>query len=154
MQKMDFRFVPFRAEDFPEYLSWYKDEELDSHLGPMKENDEWLHHVLQRTDGKEYSVFTGNKLVAVVGTLFPDAKHPSYYITNFAMKPNLRAQGIGTKILNELIALHPLKKGESWIAFVDVRNPKAKSFFEKSGWKSSDKPDEHGMFQLVFQPLP
>ena len=114
-------------------------------------DNKWLDHVMTATDECQYSVFCDKELVAVVGIIFPDAKHPSYYITDFALKPHLRNQGIGSEVLKELMNLHILKPGQSWKTFIDKRNPKAKSFFEKHSWICLTKtPDKHGMFTLKF----
>lgn len=148
MQDMNsLRFSTFTTKDFSEYKAWYEDAELNKRLGPM--DDQWLDHVLHETDGCEYSVFRGKELVAVVGIKFPDPTHPAYYITDFAIKPHLRNQSIGSSVLRALIKLHKRKPGQSWKAFVDVRNSGAKSFFEKNGWIcASETPDEHGMLTL------
>jgi GNAT superfamily N-acetyltransferase len=143
-------FSTFRKEDFSEYLSWYADAELNLHLGPMKENDGWLHAVLHETDGKHYSVFDDGQLLAVVGIIFPAPKHPEYFITDFAVNPSHRSKGFGSAILHQLIRMHPLKKGQMWKAVVDVKNPKAKTFFEKNEWQSSGRSDEYGMFTLTL----
>lgn len=147
---MNLTFSAFKKEDFPEYLSWYSDAELNLHLGPMKENDEWLQAVLGEADGKHYSVFGERKLIAVIGVIFPTPDHPEYFITDFAVNPILRSQGLGTTILHQLMQIHSLKAGQSWKAVVDAKNPKAKAFFERSGWKSSEEHDEHGMFTLTL----
>ena len=146
---MKLKFSKFKNDDFSEYKSWYVDLELNKRLGPM--NNMWLDHVMNATGGCQYSVFHNKKLIAVVGIIFPDAKHSSYYITDFALKPHLRNQGIGSEVLKEMMNSHPLKSGQSWKAFIDERNPKAKSFFEKNGWSCLSKTtDKHGMFTLEF----
>lgn len=149
--EMKLRFSTFTAADFSEYKAWYDDAELDKRLGPM--DDKWLDHVMHETRGHQYSVFLGKDLVAVIGILLPDAEHPAYYITDFAMKPHLRNQGIGSQVLAKLMKLYSLKPGEEWRAFIDERNPRAKAFFEKNGWKCvSNTPDEHGMLLLERNP--
>ena len=147
---MTLLFSKFTKKDFPEYKAWYEDAELNMRLGPM--DDAWLEHVMNETDGCQYSVFHDKELVAVIGFKFPDSKHPAYFITDFAMKPNLRNKGIGSEILHELIKQHPLKPRQTWKAFVDIRNPRAKTFFEKNGWVClSETPDKHGMLVLEFK---
>ena len=118
---MPLHFAKFRREDFLEYKSWYEDADLNTHLGPMDE--EWLEYVMKETDGCQYSVFGDKELIAVVGIKFPNAQHPAYYITDFAMKPSLRSQGIGSELLTELTKRHPLIPGQTWKAFVHIQNP-------------------------------
>jgi len=147
---MKLTFSKFEKKDFADYKSWYKDADLNKRLGPM--DDDWLKHALDRSDGCEYSVFLEEELVAVVGILFPTSEYPAYYITDFAIRPGLRNKGIGSQVLKQLIALHNESHEKSWIAFIDTRNPKAKSFFEKNDWVcKSDKPDKDGMLKLEYK---
>ncbi|MCA9370834.1 MAG: GNAT family N-acetyltransferase [Candidatus Peregrinibacteria bacterium] len=142
-------FSKFKEEDFTEYKSWYKDNLLNKELGPM--DDEWLEHALKERNGQQYSVFQEGKLIAVVGMMFPIEGYPDLYLTDFAIKPDSRYQGIGSEVLKELIRLHPLKSGQSWKAVVNVRNTKAAAFFKKHGWSVSDEPDEHGMLAIQYK---
>lgn len=128
-------FNIFKKEDFPEYLTWFQDPDLHKRLGPMEDDDEWLTEILQDDDGCTYSVFMNEKLVAVIGLVFPNKEFPIYCISSIAVKPMLRSKGIGKKVLQGIIELHPLEKGQYWKAFVDEKNPKATSFFERNGWK-------------------
>ena len=144
--KTELEFRPFQKEDFPEYLNWFKDENLNQQLGPMEEDDEWLRHVLEEQQGLTihkgctYSVFQNNTLLSVIGIICPDENFNSYVITSFAVKPDSRSKGIGTKAINQLLKLHPLQDGESWKAYLNQSNPRARSFFEKNGWKCIYRP--------------
>jgi ribosomal protein S18 acetylase RimI-like enzyme len=90
-------------------------------------------------------------LVAVVGIKLPNDQDSDYFITDLAVKPGLRAQGIGSRTLDKLFELHPLKPDQKWRAFVDVDNPKAKAFLEKNKWLcDSETSDEHGMFRFIY----
>ena len=147
---MVLKFIEFTAADFPEYRSWYEDPELNKHLGPPIDQ-EWLDYVMAWSDGCEYSVFDVGELVAVVGIWFPTAEHPTYTISDLAVKPQLRGRGIGSQVLADLMTLHKLSSGQSWAAYVHVSNPRAKSFLEKHGWLCKcEVPDEHGMLHLTF----
>ncbi len=144
-------FQKFKRVDFPEYLSWFEDSELDKQLGPMTENDEWLTSVLEKKEGVEYSIFQNGHMVAELG-FYPSTKEQSYYLlSNLAVKPSLRGQGIGKLVLEKLMKLHPLKKGEAWRTYVDNENLKAKRFFEKSDWVClSEPPENNNMFLLEW----
>ena len=151
-------FTPFKKEDFPEYLSWFQDPELQERLGPMEEEDEWLTYALNQQQGLTefaggtYSVFEHEKLVAVVGVEYPDQKIPTYGISSIAVNPMLRGSGLGKRILQGIMKLHPLKNGQHWIAYVDEKNQQAKSFFEHNGWKCAREiPDHHGMYLLEYR---
>lgn len=146
---MNLKLVPFERAHFPEYKSWYKDVELNTHLGPM--DDEWLEHVLDDEHGCEYSVVQEEKMVAVVGITFPVPDHPYYFLTDLAVHPNSRGTGIGSKALQLLMQKFPLQEGETWRVVINQQNTKAQSFFEKNGWQLiSNEPDEHGMLMFMF----
>ena len=144
---MKFTFSKFSIQDFPAYQSWFSDKTLDAELGPM--DHDWLEAVLQQENGCQYSIFSQDELIAVIGVIFPDAGHPSYYITDFAVRPDNRNQGIGSKILTELLEQKELQSVLSWKAFVKKDNDSAKRFFTKNGWYLiSEIPDEHGMLEF------
>jgi len=156
--KIELDFKIFKKEDFPAYLSWFQDPDLNKQLGPMKEDDEWLTYTLNEQnglteyDGCTYSIFQNKKLVSVIGIAYPDREAPTYVISSIAVKPFLRSRGIGKKILKKLMKLHPLKKGQYWVAYVDEKNLKAKLFFEKNGWKCVTKsPENNGMFLYEYK---
>lgn len=154
MESEQLIFTKFKPQDFAEYQSWFKDPELNAHLGPMEENDPWLDYILTNNEGVEYSIFNEHQMIAEVGILFPNQQYPSYYITNLAIKPGLRNQGVGSKVLKALINLHPLKGGESWKTAVNANNPKARSFLEKNGWIGlSSTPDDANMYDYEFPRL-
>jgi GNAT superfamily N-acetyltransferase len=140
----------FTKDDFAEYRSWYANGELDRHLGPAPDQT-WLDHVLSEVDGAQLSFLRDEELVAVVGVNFSNSSNPFYTITDLAVKPSLRGQGIGSDALTPTLKFFALETGESWQAFVDARNPGAKTFFEKLGWYGKEQvPDEHGMFRLAL----
>jgi ribosomal protein S18 acetylase RimI-like enzyme len=120
----------------------------------MEMEDSWLEHVLSNNpEGCEYSVFIEQKMVAEVGILLPNSDNPSFFITNLAVNPKLRNQGIGSTVLKELVQLHPLKVGQSWKAFVDADNLMAIAFLEKNGWQRlSNIADESNMYDFEFAP--
>ncbi len=147
-----FIFQTFDREDFPAYQSWFEDETLNGELGPMHKDDAWLNAVLAKTNGLEYAVYEGDELVAVVGIDFPTNKYPAYYITNFAVKPALKNQGVGSAVLKELIRLHASDVEEPWITFVNPKNVAGQSFFIKNGWTCANgKPDKDGILEYVFR---
>ena len=138
-------FSLFEEKDFPEYRSWYEDAELDKRLGPM--NEDWLKHIRHEADGCQYSVFRDDELVAVVGIKYPTEQYTYYCITDLAIKPSLRGQGIGSEVLKGLMSHPDLQEQKMWRSYVDERNPKAKAFLQKNGWICiGDSPDEHGMW--------
>ena len=60
--------------------------------------------------------------------------------------------GIGKRILKKIMKLHPPKKGQYWISYVDKKNPKAKIFFENNGWICVSKiPEHNGMYLYEYK---
>lgn len=153
----ELEFRKIQKEDFPEYLGWFKDADLNKQLGPLEEDDEWFTYVLNEqkglTDlaGCTYSVFQNKKLVSVIGIAYPDKEEPTYTITSIAVKPFLRSRGIGKMILEKVMELHPPKEGEYWRAFVSQKNPKAVVFFENNGWRCVSKsPENNDMYSFEY----
>ena len=146
---MEFLFNKFKEEDFPEYKSWYADAELNTQLGPMDE--EWLEHVLHEEDGDQYSVYLEEELIAVIGTKHPKPpEYPEYYITDIAVKPIRRREGVGTQVLAEFLQLDEFKDYKTWRLYISETNPIAIAFFTKNGWKQIREVDEHGMMLYEF----
>lgn len=150
---MELKFREFRRTDFSEYLSWFQDSELNKYLGPMHDNDEWLQEVLSEQPGSiDYSVLVGDTLVAVVGLYLPKADYPHFVLSNLAVKPLLRGQTIGKKVIEELIKRHSLLSGQSWLAFVDKENGSAWRLFTKCGWERVANvvtPNEMYLFEYI-----
>lgn len=143
-------FEKFEAEHFPEYQSWYEDPELNRHLGPM--DHVWLDDMLEEPHGREFSVFRGEELVAVVRVYYPDPD-PFYYISEFAVKPGLRKQGIGSLVLEHLMETLPLANRYSWRALVHDNNQAARTLFEKHGFVSTfASPEDDGMHYYEYCP--
>ena len=144
-------FSRFHPSDFEEYLSWFADPELDQHLGPMEANDPWLNYVMSNQEGTDFAVYKDGEMVAEIGLLFPNEENPAYYITNLAVKPELRRQGIGSLVLSAIIILYPLQRGVSWRCFVHKNNHKTRAFLEKNQWTGQNEfPDEEGFIEFVY----
>ena len=145
---MILKFKQFGSEHFDEYKGWFDNERIKSALYDV--DKEWLEFVLNDVSGREYAVFSGGELVAVVGIEFPTAEHASYALKNIAVHPGKFGQGIGSEVLKKLLLLNPLKEGENWMAFVEEENRVAQSFFEKNGWnKEIDGSNSDQMIKYI-----
>ena len=141
----------FRPIDFETYQSWFLDKLVFQHLGSMPDKA-WLDYILTDTTGAQYAFLEKEALVGVMGIVFPDKKHPYYYITDIVVQPKLRKKGLGAKMLQLLQNLHPLSPGQSYKAFVDVNNENAQLFFKKLGWQLiSATPDKDNMLSFTFK---
>lgn len=122
----------FEKSDYEEYKSWFQDEQLQQALGSIDE--EWLDHILHVDGQTEFAVFLGEGMVAVVGVTYPISKEEYYVISNIAIKPSLRNQGLGSKVLMQLLKEAQLKKYEFWVSYVEKTNACGQAFFEKHRW--------------------
>ncbi len=141
----------FKSTDFETYQSWFLDELVKKYLGNPPDA-EWLRYILTDKEGVQYTFFEAQKMVGVMGIVLPDQAHPHYYITDIVVNPKWRNKGIGRQMLDSLQALHPLTFGQSYKAFVDIKNKKAQLFFKKLDWQlMSEQPDEDEMLSFTFQ---
>ena len=138
---------PFSEHDFEYYSSWFEDEELNRRLGPLDE--EWLSHVLNSKDGEQWVVTRNNIMMAVVGVIFPIPSHPHHVISDLAVNPKYKRQGIGKKTIELLISLKGYK-GAHWLAYVDHRNEIAKEFFKNLHWISDESLSTNDMLTYSF----
>ena len=125
-------FKIFKKAYFDQYQRWFKDDQIKNALYDIDE--EWLEYILNDNSGVEYAIFSELEMVAEVGIVFPTFENPFYVINNIAINPTKFRKGIGSKVINELFELHPLKENEYWVAFVEEDNIVAYNFFKKNGW--------------------
>lgn len=128
---MNPRIRRFTRDDFVQYRSWYADPALNEQLGPMDED--WLAAVLGDKEGMQYSYFENERLVAVLGI----SLHPvelAWVLTDIAIDPALKRQGIGQRALRAVMAIEPREHGDSWMAYVMPDNLPACRFFAALGW--------------------
>lgn len=141
----------FERKDFEAYRSWYADPDLNRELGPMDE--QWLEHVMNETPRRQYSFIEDEVLVAVIGTEGPRPNETAWFITDIAVHPDKKRNGIATQAINMLIEKHReySPHPESWIAWVDAKNSAALDFFQRQGWNLSEQPDVENMLQLSLE---
>lgn len=128
---MDLDIRLFTSADFAAYKAWMADEELRNTIGDV--DDEWLAHVLSDEDGADYVAYMGGELVAVLGIVLPTTTDNYYVVSNIAVHPARRGQGIGRAVLARVMALSG-KRGAAWVAYVSVGNKGGQAFFEQMGW--------------------
>ena len=130
---MRLNFRRFQAGDFAMYKAWFADPELERRLGPL--DDEWLAAVLSKraSDGATWLVLDGAAPV-VVETLLHPTDSSLAAITGLAVKPELLRQGIGTAVLQEVLALHRREGRLEHLAYIRENNETAWRCFERSGF--------------------
>lgn len=137
----------FREDHFQEYQSWFTDIELNKRLGPI--DKDWLDHVLNEENGRQYAFTDGKKLVAVAGIILPNGLHDYYTLTDMAVCPKFKNQGLGSKVLKQLIEMYH-SENKSWKAHVDHDNEAAIQFFKKNGWSSDHTLDNENMICFIL----
>jgi ribosomal protein S18 acetylase RimI-like enzyme len=142
----------FQETDFPNYESWFVDPELNRQLGPT--DREWLTCVLTDSEGAEYSFLINQELIAVAGVHYPTAEHNYYYITDIAVRPQLRGRGIGERIVRELQVQTELQLVKNWRAGVAINNIAAAKLLESLGWRKifqANDSDDLTVYEIVVQ---
>ena len=138
----------FKIDDFPIYQSWFRDPELNQQLGPMDET--WLKHIISDKTGAQYSFFSSDTLIAVAGVVFPNTHSTYYYLTDIAVKPTRRSQGIGTQVLGQLLSRPDLKQTREWRAAVSPENIAGIRLLRGSGWRRVISGDQQGAL-IMFE---
>lgn len=126
---------PFQRRDFDEFRSWFIDPLLQKTLGPMDE--EWLEYVLAESPPAQFSFFVDDSLVAVIGISFPVQEHPYFVVTDVAVLPAKRRQGIAAKAISLLQDSFVDTEfcNHQWHACVEPDNSGGKAFFDSLGWQ-------------------
>ncbi len=145
---MELELVCFRGEHYPEYASWFSDPELDSHLGPM--GQDWLDAVLNEPEeeGITWVVFRDGEMVAVVEIGFDPGAPTWAGFAGLAVKPSLKRQGIGTAVLQRVLALHEGQGRTEHMALVKADNAAGQRLVEKVGFVAEEEgPNEEGFIR-------
>ena len=146
---MNLEFKRFQREDYPEYASWFVDPELNRHLGPM--DPAWLDAVLLQPEsaGATWTVFREMELVALIETVFAMKRQRPAGITALATKPSLRRQGIGTTVLQRILAIHKSQGIDEHVAYISIHNSGGRHCVEKVGFVAvTSEPDERGYIEF------
>jgi RimJ/RimL family protein N-acetyltransferase len=146
---MHLELIRFRREHYAEYASWFVDQALNRHLGPI--DQEWLDAVLSQPEsaGVTWAVFRDGELVAVVETVFDPDNHLPAAITAIAIKPGLRQQGIGTTALRLILSLHKNKGIVEHVAYISIHNTAGQRCFRIVGFVPvKSEPDESGYLEF------
>ncbi|KKC31754.1 hypothetical protein WH91_17735 [Devosia psychrophila] len=129
----------FLASDWPWVEKWFQDAQLDRELGPM--GTDWLDAVLAERNGVQLVATVETKPVALIGCVWGDAEHPSHYITDIAVDPDLREQGIASRALHLVSDWPGHPPTAKWTAFVASRNIPAQGLLRKSLWSHAGSSD-------------
>lgn len=134
----------FAAGDWSWVQEWFRDPLLDRELGPI--DTDWLEAVLAETNGVQLVAVMQKEPVALIGCSWGDDQHPSHFITDIAVAPNLRGQGLAFRVLQQVLDWPHHPPIAKWTAFVNPRNPGAKSLLRKCRWHEVGISD--GMIQF------
>ena len=146
---MRLNFRRFQAGDFAMYKAWFADPELERWLGPL--DDEWLAAVLSEraSDRATWLISDGETPVAVVETALHPDNASLAAVTGLAVKPDRRGQGVGTAVLQEVLALHRREGRLEHLAYINEDNWLAQRCFERSGFVPvTPTPNEEGYLEF------
>jgi len=137
----------FTKGDFQEYNAWFVDHELCRRLGPM--DQEWLDHVLGSSSGDQYTAWSHGDMVGVVGVVLPSEVYKHYVISDIAVRPDLRGQGIGNAILDLIVQQYRQDGIQSWVAYLDYDNQAAQGLFNSCGWDTATQEASDDMITMT-----
>lgn len=124
----------FSLDDWPWVLEWFQDAILNRELGPM--DTDWLDAVLAERNGVQLVAMREGQPVALIGCAWGLDQDQSHYITNIAVAPSMRGQGVGMQALDLVMAWPGHPPAVKWTAFVNPRNTPAQSLLRKSEWQA------------------
>lgn len=124
----------FSLDDWPWVQEWFQDALLDRELGPM--DTDWLDAVLAERNGIQLVATTEDRPVALIGCAWGSDQDQSHYITDIAVAPFMRGQGVGTQALELVTAWPGHPPIGKWTAFVNPRNIPAQSLLRKNNWQA------------------
>lgn len=127
--------------------AWFEDEWLNRELGPMDE--EWLEHVLSDKDGVELVAQDSARPVGLVGIKWATLKNPCHGVTDLAINPSMRRQGLGRAVLSAAMNWHGHPNTDKWVAYVDSNNKPPAALLKSLGWAETSS--ENNMRKFVTE---
>jgi RimJ/RimL family protein N-acetyltransferase len=106
---------------------YYSSEKLQKEL--IKSNRQKECFIIAKSDGK------------IVGYAQAGRTKGIWELLRIYVSPELIGKGIGTELLKRIEKFIKTKKADRYVAYPHVRNPIAKRFYEKSGFKRNHKLD-------------
>jgi len=150
---MELAFSRFRREYYQEYAAWFSDPELNRQLGPLDED--WLSAVLSEQaaeTGDTWVVFLSMEMVGVVSTVFDPENRFRAGITEIAVKPTRRRQGLAKAILKKLLSDHHDQGIISHVTYIKATNEVSRHLFEGLGFMAQSEPDRNGFIEYRHSP--
>lgn len=111
---------------------WYQDDWLNREFGPMHEA--WLEYVLSDSAGMELVAVQNGKPVGMIGVLWSTKNIPYHVITDMAVNPSLRRQGLGRRIFGKHNWLAKPPEISKWVTFVTADNEPAVGLQTSMKW--------------------
>ncbi|UUX48357.1 GNAT family N-acetyltransferase [Nisaea acidiphila] len=135
-------FARFEANDLAEYQSWFTDGELSRRLSYPDER--WFSY-LGADHVACWAVKSGaGEMIAVVQA---DREPDGACFFDIALRPQLRGQGLGRKVLDAFIS-GPARAYRELRATVVPDNQASIAMVRRRGFRQGEAPDEDGFLQF------
>lgn len=143
------QFRRFQPSDRDWLVVWFQDEWLYRALGPL--DDEWFECILNSSDGVQLVAEINHHPIGLVGITWATFTNPHHGITDLAVAPPLRFQGLGRLILAEAIKWPEHPPTNEWIAYVAEENTPPAGLLLSMGWIEKGKKNGMRCFSLCVR---
>jgi N-acetylglutamate synthase len=131
-KEMEFRFDTLKAADYPAVLALWRQAELSLSTPDEREGFET---VLARNPTTCLGLWDGDRLAACVQGTWDGRRA---YVNHLAVDLAYRRQGLGTRLMVELIdRFRDLGVTRAHL-FIEARNPHLQTYYEALGWFKRD----------------
>jgi RimJ/RimL family protein N-acetyltransferase len=138
-------FIKVDKDNVSVYAAWFEDAELHKRLCPP--NEMWLTHVTS-SSGQAWLCYDKGQAIAQIQLDTNDDKTGS---VDLAVKPKLRGQGIGTKVLKTFLDSALAAHLNCIEARIEEDNLASQKVFIKAGFIARGKsPNEEGFLHFIY----
>lgn len=135
---------PLLRSDWTWIKKWFQDQWLNSALGPMDE--EWLDYVLADRNGVELVVTRKGQPIGLVGIVWATSEQAFHCVTDLAVDPALRRQGLGCRILEAAMRWPGHPPASTWRAYVAQDNDPPARLLQSLGWTETNTQNDMRTF--------
>jgi RimJ/RimL family protein N-acetyltransferase len=142
----EMNFVKLDRENVSIYAAWFEDAELRKRLSLPDDN--WLNYITSGSNAQAWLCYDEGQAVAHIQLDTEEDKSGSIAL---AVKPSLRGQGIGTKVLREFVASPLIAHLDYLEAGIEEDNLASQRVFSKAGFVlRGTGADEEGFLHFIY----